>query len=190
MTSTEESTAASTEEATVVDPWINSKAKKLLRDDIILGKVTGTMTPEAVFQMRKEYKDYKFERFKDNLKNLIAAVNKDVARMQKDCEFYGHDCARLMQIRSAEPPRPVSWHQSDARILLKQDMAEGKHERMKPRDLFISRPEYKDVFDLETFRNAIYNATDKKEKLRFRMEKKKFRARGPEPQEPMEELPN
>jgi hypothetical protein len=160
--------------------WIHSAAKKSLRTDIILGKVTENCDPKDVYRMHTSYKGFPFENFKTNLQSLLKAVAKDIARMQHDCEAYGHDLAVVRDLRSEEEPgsRPLSWHLSEAREFLKEDMAAGKHNHLKPKDLWLSRPEYQ-VFDLEPFRKAIHSAVDKKAKLLFRMEKKKFRTPPP-----------
>jgi hypothetical protein len=86
----------------------------------------------------------------------------------------------VKDLRSDEEPgsRPCSWHFSEAREVLKIDMAAGKHKHVKPKDLWPSRNDYQD-FDLEIFRKAIHSADDKKAKLVFRMEKKKLRVPPP-----------
>jgi hypothetical protein len=182
--------AAEEEDATNDDKkWIHSLAKKSLRTDIILGKVTANCNPEEVYAMRNSYKRFPFKRFKTNLQSLIAAVGKDIARMQHDCETYGHDLGVIKALRSNEEAgsRPLSWHLSDARKLLKVDMVAGKHKQLKPKALWETKDEYK-VFTLEVFRKAIHSADDKKAKLAFRMEKKKFRA--PPPATPAGPLPH
>jgi hypothetical protein len=160
--------------------WIHSAAKKSLRTDIILGKVTEHSNPIDVYAMCESYKAFPYNLFKSNLQSLLKAVAKDIARMQHDCEAYGHDLAVVQDLRSNEEPgsRPLSWHLSEAREWLKVDMAAGNHKHLKPKDLWLSRPEYQ-VFALEIFRKAIHSADDKKAKLAFRMDKKKFRVPPP-----------
>jgi len=46
---------------------------KVLRDDILAKLVTEDMEAQSVFDMRPEYKLYKFNNFKTNLKNLLEA---------------------------------------------------------------------------------------------------------------------
>jgi hypothetical protein len=62
--------------------WIHSAAKKSLRTDIILGKVTANSNPKDVYEMCKSYKGYPFENFKIDLQSLLKAVAKDIARMR------------------------------------------------------------------------------------------------------------
>jgi hypothetical protein len=192
VTAEEEEDATEQQENAPTDKWIHSAAKKSLRTDIILGKVTATMNAKDVYEMRQSYKAFPFVNFKNNLQSLLDAVAKDIARMQHDCEAYGHDLGVVKALRSDEEAgsRPLSWHLSDARKLLKVDMAAGRHKQLKPQALWLSRPEYQ-LYQLEIFRKAIHSADDKKAKLVFRMEKKQFRApppatpAGPLPQIPM-----
>ena len=164
-------------------PWAKSKAKELLRNDIILGKVNERMNAQEVYLMRPQYKDYRMDNFRTNLGNLIKAVRKDILEhMGKDCEAYGHDRAVLAERHFDIDESPIrnSWHRSEARELLKVDMELGLHKEMKPEELFLSRQEYQ-AFELEVFCKAIYAAVDKKDKMRFRMEMKKIRAPAPQP---------
>jgi hypothetical protein len=62
--------------------WIHSLAKKSLRTDIILGKVTANCNPKDVYIMHNSYKGFPFDNFKKNLQSLIEAIAKDIARMQ------------------------------------------------------------------------------------------------------------
>jgi hypothetical protein len=177
------------EDAPTDKKWIHSLGKKSLRTDIILGKVTANCNPKDVYDMHNSYKGFPFDNFKKNLQSLIEAVAKDIARMQHDCEAYGHDLGVVKALRSDEEAgsRPLSWHLSDARKLLKVDMVEGKHKQLKPKALWLSRTEYQ-VFALEPFRKAIHSADDKEAKRMFRMEKKQFRA--PPPATPPVPLPH
>jgi hypothetical protein len=168
------------EDAPTGKKWIHSLAKKSLRTDIILGKVTANCNPKDVYDMYNSYKGSPFNHFKKNLQSLIEAVAKDIARVQHDCEAYGHDLGGVNALQSDKEAgsRPLSWHLSDARKLLKVDMVEGKHKLLRPKALWLSRTEYR-VFDLEPFRKAIHSANDKEAKKMFRIEKKQFRAPPP-----------
>ena len=173
------------------DDWQHSRAKGTLREDIILGRVTAASNPKDVYEMHASYKKFPFKNFGPNCKALILVVEKDKARMQHDCEAYGHDLEVVKGLRSNEEPgfRLLSWHLSRARVLLKEDMAAGKHQQQQPKDLWLSRPEYQE-YSLEVFRKAIHAAIDKVAKLTFRMDKKKFRAPPPVmPPAPVPTLP-
>ena len=48
------------------------------------------------------------------------------------------------------------WHGSDAQVLLKALMKDGKHVGIRPRDLWKEKPEFQ-LFDLKEFRDHIYS---------------------------------
>ena len=154
--------------------WRHSEAKKLLKKNIINKKIPPTMKAREVYEMEEEYKKWPYKNFPTNLKNLRAAIKKDYDRAKEDLEAYKKDRETLKKLRANDPPQ-LLWHKSEACGLLKQDIYDGKHKLMKPRDLYLSRKEYQ-LFDLETFRNQIYNRLSTLEKRKSRYEKKKIRA--------------
>ena len=169
------------------EKWAKSTAKQVLKKDILLGVVTPEMDAATVYESRAMYKDYKLPNFTQNLASLIKVVQRDVARMQQDCEAYGHDRAILAKLKaeSNEPPSPLSWHRSKARLTLKDDMQANVHKNKTPKEMWSDpeKPEYRE-FDLKVFRKAIYSAEDKASKKEFRFAKKKLRARAPDNNDP------
>jgi len=167
------------------DPWLNSKAKQLLRDDIVTGVVSSKMEPKAVFTMRAEYQQYDYNNFVTNLRNLREAIVKDHKRMQKDCEYYGHDRSILPDLwkdREGADDPSQSWHKSEVRKLLKADIDAGKHKQMTYFELYKDRPEYEESpFTWTQFRKHIHQELDERASRKHRIEKKKLRPRGPAP---------
>ena len=72
-------------------PWVKSDAKFYLREDIIGRTVTKDMEPKDVYNMRPEYKEYKYNNLRVNLLSLRKAVKRDLGRAELDQEFYLHD---------------------------------------------------------------------------------------------------
>ena len=137
------------------------------------------MKPKEVFDMREEYKSYKYVNFRTNLNNLRKVVAIDRVRMLDDCAFYGHDRLLLPEIYQENPQPPKkypNWNQSAAREFLSQDITEGAHIGIRPAYLWIQRPEYLE-FPLEVFRNHIYQEIHKRESQDFRFDKKQMRFR-------------
>lgn len=153
-------------------PWKISEAKEFLRDDIVNGLVDEDLEDELVYGMHLEYSQYKFANFKTNLKNLLAAIRRDWGRMEKDLSDYQHDLASVMARRGPPNPATLPWHKTPCKMLLQQDVDEGKHLTMKPKELWETRTEYK-LFSLATFRNHIYQEVDSRSKKKWRMDKKK-----------------
>lgn len=167
------------------EAWAKSKAKILLRDDILIGAVTDRMSANEIFHSRPEFMEYDYEKFYTNLRNLRESLEKDQKRMQRDCEFYGHDRALLVSLRATNPPRrdpEKSWHKSKARKSLKKDIDNGKHFQMKPSELYMQpdRPEYRE-FEPEEFRKHIHQEVDERAARLVRMQKKGYRPRPPQP---------
>lgn len=155
--------------------WQNSKVKQILRDAIISGEVTEAMPPRVVYQMDPEFQKWPKENFGDNYRRLQKAVATDFERSHSDTVAYGLNRQILLALRAGTTrTQATPWHKSPARALLKQDMAEGKHLQMKPKDLYSTREEYKD-FDLKVFRKHIYQRADMEAKRESRFAKKKTR---------------
>ena len=171
-------TASSTSAAMKKSKWINSKAKELLRNDIISGKVTNKCNPETVHKSNEEYTKWPFPNFKTNLKNLLEAVALDYRRMAEDWEAYGHDIDLLLQLQ--EDDEPLSWHQSEAHAFLSKDIDAGKHKAMHPSVLWESRIEYME-FPLKTFRDHIYQELKKRADLKTKARFQKKGSRMPPP---------
>jgi hypothetical protein len=116
------------------EEWINSKAKEMLRNDIIAGKVTSKSLQEIeiVHQSHQEYAKWPLKNFKTNLKNLLEAIALDYQRMAEDAEAYGHDIALLQELQLDDLPEPTPWHKSDAkafylRTLMLESMKQCSH---------------------------------------------------------------
>ena len=167
---------------TTIPKWTTSKAREILREDIISGNVTDDMAAEDVYGSNNEFKVFPFESFKTNLETLKSAIYSNIERMESDCMIYGHDIALLEVIREQEPyPVFVPWHRSPAKNLLEQDIKDGKHLALKedgsatmPKDIYDSRPEYQ-AFPLRVLRDHIYQEIKKIEKREHRFAKKKMR---------------
>ena len=134
-------------------PWRNSKAKKLLRKDIIKGKCDGK-GPQEVYKMRPEYKPYVYERFRDNLRALRAKIKEEQELAAFDMAALAHDLA-IYPTPDASPHGYPRWAGSEAERKLKLAITEGTHKDMTPLHLHQSEPEF-DEFPLRVFRNHLY----------------------------------
>lgn len=115
------------------EKWAKSKAKQLLKVDILLGNITEDTDLEALHQSLDEYKKWPWAQFKRNTSSLIKACN-DPTRRPK-----------------------IKWAGSDGRELLKQDIIAGHvHELSDPEQVYNSRDEFK-LFKLSNFRTNLAN---------------------------------
>lgn len=142
-------------------PWRYSEAKKLLRNDIIEGRVCrDDMTDEQIYLSRPNYAVYNFENFKTNVKNLVDAIIRDQTRANRDNDAAKHDL-KILTVDAATVAAStgkVRWPGSAAARLLKLDIDANKHLELKPKPLHASRVEYQH-FSLEEFRKHIYQET-------------------------------
>lgn len=146
--------------------WWTIEAKCVLQEDILSGRVGADMTAEDVYVMYGQlYQQYAFPNFKNNFKNHREAVEMEIGRMELDCAGYFHDKDALSAAGRFDPSKPVPWHKSEAKELLKQDIDAGKHLEMKPIDLRDTREVYK-LFELEVFRKHISQEARRREKRR------------------------
>ena len=92
--------------------------------------------------------------FCDNFAALKCQIWKHKARTVNDEARHHHD----MEIHQLAKDLEECWDGSSAQECLIADINEGKHEQMKPKELYSSRPEYQ-IFELEKFRKYIYQET-------------------------------
>ena len=162
------------------DNWATSTAKKLLKEDILSGRVTYSMKASVVKPMRPEYAKWIMKNFRTNLNTLRDGIARDQRRMLVDCEAYGHDLAIVKEKRQTEIKTP--FYRTPAKPLLKQDVYNGAHlalvqgKKITPKQLYKSRPEYQAAATMEEFRGYLYQEIKKKSKIetKVRIGKKKL----------------
>ena len=137
--------------------WQNSKAKKLLEKDLISGAIPldrSDMEPSDVYLQRPEFADIEYGRFRARLlalRNQIKEKNDHAASDSASLTRDRHIHPKASHNHRGEP----RWEGSETERLLRLDMDEGKHENMKPIDLYQTREEYYDNFPLKVFRKHI-----------------------------------
>ena len=155
----------------VLTPW--DIAKPLLEDDYLNNVVNETMARQEVWSSRREFQAVPINNFGNNwlaMKRRIGALK---SRAEDDAEALLHD-------RAHYPKKSNRWDDSAAKAMLEDDVKNNKHTEMGPKNLWLSKNEYKD-FDLKQFRQHIYQ--EKRSKLEtnywlVKMEKKRQRKLG------------
>ena len=145
--------------STTKDPpkWRISQAKKLLLADLIANRCDGKDATEIYDMHKEEYHQYKFERFKANLKNLRDSVEKNQANAARDAEILAHDRAISTKPTVAAGGYPI-WHKSEAEKQLKEAINNNEHKKMAPMKLREGNEEY-EKFPKKVFRDHIYQET-------------------------------
>jgi hypothetical protein len=139
--------------------WEKSRAKALLRQAIVDGKVTRAMKRRQVYEMEPEYQEYEFKNFSRNCGTLLNEYEKNYTRANADAAALVHD-------RTIHPVGPETakgcgyprWQGSDAQRLLKEDIDAGRHKDREPQELRQTRMEYQ-AFPLTVFRDHIHQET-------------------------------
>jgi hypothetical protein len=134
-------------------PWKTSRAKMLLRQDILDGKVVDSLMPKQVFGMRPEYEPYGLKNFRSNLKSLRGSIKDNIAKADSDSAALAHD-RRIRPLPTQTSKGYPRWDGSDAQRLLKEDTDKGLTDAHTPSELRLKRPEYQ-AFPLNIFRDHI-----------------------------------
>lgn len=164
---------------TTEDPpvWKGSKEKLILYNDIVAGVVKEESKPKDVYEMHDGiYKKFVYTNFRSNLRTLKNMVKEQMEQATDDATALDHDLAIVGNYYSSTKPR---WHNSDAEKLLKEDIDAGRHNRIdpktgepiKPSKFRLDRLEYR-VFDLDVFRNHIYQELRARRERPYWMAKK------------------
>ena len=165
---------------TPVKPWRNSHAKRQLEQDLLSGVVSldKTMKGQAVREMRPCYKEFPLHQFSARLRDARKTINTKKGSTKAGITGLSTD-------RVAFPPMTHDvdgrrrWEGSAAKKLLKEDMKEGMHKIMRPKELWESRSEYAE-FELKVFCNHIYQSHKTKIFCDFKASKKAKQKEGPE----------
>ena len=100
------------------------------------------MKPDDVYQFDPEFKKFPFDNFKTNLYALRKDMKNQKTQSSLDENALEHD--RKITTRTVTQHGYPFWPKSAARVSLLADLAEGRHERMKPSILWKTRLEYQE----------------------------------------------
>jgi len=131
------------------------KAKELLIEDIAAGYITDALSANEVRTLRDEYSKCIPENFKRNFYTLKKALKTKASAALKDAEYLACDRQIHPIVTFNHTNLSFRWCGSSAQHHLKQDVAEGRHLQLKPKDLWTTRDSYLD-FPLDVFRQHYY----------------------------------
>jgi hypothetical protein len=155
--------------------WRNSKAKKLLEEDLKRGRIPlgdHDMKAEVVYFQRPEFSEFEYERFRDRLGDLRAAMIDKVDCAASDSAALAHDRRANCHPKPTHNHRgELCWEGGEAERLLHLDMDDDKHKRMKPEMLHITRAQYRH-YPLTVFRLHIDQEVRARKYLAYHRAKK------------------
>jgi hypothetical protein len=144
--------------------WRKSKAKQLLYEAIMDGVVpleakdehgNMTMSIKDIYLVHQEFAFYSFEKFPNRLKALRDKIKELDSRADED------ELAFKIYKKNHKPSLfshkgYIQWQGSSAREYLLDDLDDYlKDPNKKPKDLWLSREEYRNEFPLDAFRDKI-----------------------------------
>jgi hypothetical protein len=160
------------------DNWRKSKAKQILYEMLMDGTVPMEDDPnmplEDIYLLDEEFDKFDFSRFEGRLKRLRKKIVENDNRADNDLEaFRNYKASHKPSLFSHKGY--IQWQGSTAQELLWDDLdAYLKDPTKKPKDLWMSRKEYRDEFPLDAFRDKIKQEIRTDKYLRTR----EARARG------------
>ena len=158
--------------------WDKSKSKRLIQEGILNLTILPDMSAEDVQLMDKAHEKWPTVMLEERLNAVRKQIKRDQSRAKEDAMRYQSDLKFIMERRKANGEKQP-WHLSPAANQLKADMKAGKHEQMKPEQLYRSNPVYYENFPLVVFRKHIYQIKDSEPKRAYRFEKKKSKSKYP-----------
>jgi hypothetical protein len=141
-----------------------------------------------IYQGMVGFADVRFPQFRARLKDHRAQVKKSLQRSKYEEECLKHDRSFFPRKLLDENGTPV-FDLHPAKLLLREDVAEGKHLLMTPLQLWKSRPDEYMVFQEPFFRNMIYQAVRRQKfvnYLQIKREEKKLSVCKPPVNDPEE----
>ena len=144
--------------------WKNSKAKALLKK-LLQDKDSRihTMTAREIYDSHLWYKQYHWDRFKINLANLQQSVKENSAIVEEEINIVREELRNFPQSNQSCRGYP-RWDKHPARLLLRQDIKEGRYELGTAKEFQKTRDEYTE-FPLATFRSHIHQERRRQREL-------------------------
>ena len=148
-------------------PW--ELAKPILENCYLEGTINDLMKPKDVWMMRSEFRKVKYENFRSNFSRMKKTIRAHKDRASQDEVRYVHDIAIYTLAKDTQG----YWYGSEAERLLKKDMKEEElHKKMKPKKLWLSRPQFQQ-YSLEKFRGHVHQYLRSERETNYWIVKKK-----------------
>ena len=159
-----------------LEAWKHSRAKALLTR-LLMNKESSIhqKTPEEVWESSEWFKQYPKDRFIVNMKNLIKALKARDEIVQSDNALIAAELDSIARLDDVDPSFAAfeypQWYDHPASTLLEEDLKAGLHERMKPKEIYQTRDEYR-AFPEEVFRKHIFQEERKQRELPMKILKR------------------
>lgn len=144
--------------------WKNSKAKQLLRKDILEGRVPleardannrSTKPLKEIYGLHPELQEYFYKNFSRRLASLRKTIKEEKVRQALDQEAFDNYIQNHPSRSLLSKQGFIQWQGSEAQQRLLEDIAANLHTAMSKADLYGSRSEYYENFPLQVFRDKL-----------------------------------
>ena len=116
--------------------------------------MTAEQAWEKHYKHLPAFEEVKFDQFKRNLASHRKQVKDGKKRSMDEEKMWRKDLKRFPSV-SKKPDGTPRWYCHPSKLLLREDVLEGKQTKMKPKQLQQTKSEYQD-FELKEFRQHIY----------------------------------
>ena len=162
-----------TKKQTKKTPW--EIAKPILLKDYLEGRVTDSMKPKDVWNMKAEFMAVEYPNFRNNFARMKKTIKERREQSSIDQVYFQHDMTNHTLAKDSEG----YWEGSEAQKLLRTDIENNQHQNMKPGTLWQTRPEYQ-CFQLKKFRGHIHQELRSTRETNYWIVKKKKKAKAEE----------
>ena len=143
--------------------WLDSKARKLLYQDVMNGivplkgkddgnKSTGKL--KDIYAMRSEYAEYDYKKFSGRLSSIRKTVLLSKSRSESDrISLMKH--IENNPVSTASHKGYAEWQDDIAQGILLEDIESNLHITMGTAGLYCLRPEYYEEYPLDVFRDKL-----------------------------------
>jgi hypothetical protein len=138
--------------------WITCPARQVILDDLRRGALLDGVSAAAAFKFYKkmpEFNEVCFEQFKARLKDHQKQATKQWLLNAEEEKVFEHDMKLYRNSHTQNKQGKLIFDASPAKLLLREDVKDKKHEGVSLSQFQGSRPEYK-LFDSKTFWHRIY----------------------------------
>ncbi|CAJ1929269.1 unnamed protein product [Cylindrotheca closterium] len=135
--------------------------------------MTAAQAWEMHYKHLPAFEEVKFDQFKRNLASHRKQLKDGKKRSMEEEEMWREDRKRFPPVSKKADGSPL-WYCHPAKLLLRQDVAEGKHNTMKPEQLQQTKNEYRD-FSLTEFRRHIYQENRRRRFINYLNDKRENR---------------
>lgn len=138
--------------------WKKCAGREVILDDLRRKALPQDTTPETAWKFYSKMPEFEgvcFQQFKERFKGHIKQVNHQWMLNVAEEAAFKLDKKLYKDTRTHDKKGWLIFDKSPAKLLLREDVKDKKHQGLTPSAFQATRPEYK-MFDLKIFKHRIY----------------------------------